>query len=89
MKSGQYINMKVSTFYKTFIISLLKGTVTCYTAFYNDTVLRQFNYYGSKYEEPIFELTITALSNYIYKIYVFRDKRTKEERLEVDKYDFE
>lgn len=81
--------MTSDTFYKTFIISLLKGTVTCYTAFYNDTVLRQFNYYGSKYEEPIFELTITALSNYIYKIYVFRDKRTKEERLEVDKYDFE
>lgn len=81
--------MTPSIFYKTFITSLLNGTITCYTSFYNDTVLRQFNYYGSKYEEPTFELTITALSNYIYKIYVFRDKRTKEERLEVDKYDFE
>lgn len=81
--------MTPSVFYKTFIISLLEGTVTCYTTFYNNTVLRQFNYYGSKYEEPTFELTITALSNYIYKIYVFRDKRTKEERLEVDKYDSE
>lgn len=81
--------MTSDTFYKTFIISLLKGTVTCYTSFYNDTVLRQFNYYGSKYEKPLFELTITALSNYIYKIYIFRDMRTKEERLEVNKYDFE
>ena len=81
--------MTLDRFYKTFIFSLLNGTVTCYTAFYDDTVFREFNYYGSKYEKPAFELVITALSNYIYNIRIFRNMRTKEERIRVGKYDFE
>lgn len=81
--------MTSDTFYKTFITSLLEGTVTHYIAYYEGTTLRHCNTYGSNYSELALELVITKLSDYIYKIRVYENMRTKEERLEVDKYDFE
>lgn len=81
--------MTPDTFYKIFITSLLEGTVTHYIAYYEGTTLRHCNTYGSNYSELALELVITKLSDCIYKIRIYEDMRTKEERLEIDKYDFE
>lgn len=81
------------TFYRTFITSLLEGTVTHYTAYYDNTTLRpyitirHYTTYGSNYSELALELVITKLSDYTYKIKVYEDMRTKEERLEIYKYE--
>lgn len=89
MKSGRYVNMNPDTFYRTFITALLEGTVTHYIAFYDNSGLKHCNTYGSNYSELALELVITKLSDYIYKIRVYKDMRTKEERLEAIKYDSE
>lgn len=81
--------MTPNRFYKTFITSLLKGTVTYYVAYYDNTALRNYYEAGSEHSNRTLELIITKLSDYIYKIRVYRNQRTEEERLRIAKYDFE
>ena len=80
--------MSTSQFYKTFITSLLEGTVTYYIAYHSNTVLCNCNVYGSNYADLALELVITQLSDYQYRIRIYRARRSKEEKLEVNMYDF-